>query len=127
MVVRGWDSCGLRCMFDDRREETVRKAKRAMWDQSHELYPLFPHGNHTEPLSEKAITSEAMQHVYVEDCDSDWDEQLKALTPEDAVNVDAVRLVRGEIAFPTATARVTPQKSLDGKKVYPMFTPAREH
>ena len=37
MVVRGWGSCGRRYMFDDRREKTVRNARRTVWDQSHEV------------------------------------------------------------------------------------------
>ena len=92
MVVRGWDSCGLRCMFDDRHEETVRNANHAMWDESHELYPLFPNCDHTEP-SETAITTEAMEHVCTEDDEHSCDEQLRALTSKDAVTVDAVRHV----------------------------------
>ena len=77
MVVRGWDSCGLRCMFDDRREETVRIAKRAMWDESHELYPLFPNCDHAELPSETAITTEMMEHVCTEHDEHGCDEQLQ--------------------------------------------------
>ena len=45
MVLRGWDSCGLRCLFDERRPEVVRDAKRAVHDTSHPLHPLIPKGD----------------------------------------------------------------------------------
>jgi hypothetical protein len=42
MIKRGWDACGLRSMFDERRAGVVRQAKLATHDTSHHLYPLFP-------------------------------------------------------------------------------------
>ena len=91
-------------MFDDRREETVRNAKRATWDQSYELSPLFPNGDHTEPPLETGITNEVMEPVRTEDDEHGCAEQLTAPTCEDAVTVDAVRhvLIMKKIAPPPA-------------------------
>lgn len=57
MVVAGWDKCGLRCMFDDRKAHTRRHAMLAVSDSSHHLFPLFPN-NEISSLPQAVLDGE---------------------------------------------------------------------
>ena len=131
MVIRGWDSCGLRCMFDERREETVRNAKRAIWDESHELYPLFPNNDHTElpPETVAGIAEPDMEPLCILGDTGDCDQQLRALVSEGAATVAVVQRVLGDIAAPPTAPQQAVPTSVAGRRqsLYPIFAAARRH
>ena len=106
MVIRA----GLRCMFDERREEIVRNAKRAIWDESHELYPLFPNNDHTklQPETVAGISEPDMEPMCILGDTGDCDQQLSALDSEDAATVAVVQRVLGDIAAPPTAPATAP-------------------
>jgi hypothetical protein len=81
MVIRGWDVCGLRSMFDGRCAEVVPDAKHATYDESHELHPLFPNGELGElpPEVAEGCTEPDMEPLFCEGNAAACEEQLAEL------------------------------------------------
>ena len=100
MVKSSWERCGLRCMFDERKEKTMRAALSAATDSSDPLYPLFPQGDMNYPGSDDAAEPEPAQR------DPDvYDEENIDPETTDRVRVLARSLDQEEADVPPANRK----------------------
>ena len=123
MVLRGWDYCGLHCMFDERRPEVVH-------DTSHPLYPLFPE-NDQRALPEghdDAIRREPGMEPAA-DLPADVQSPNELLQLVQAEDPDTVSHVRSVLTAEAATAQPrTPEPqpvAVYGCRLYNMFDLAK--
>nr|BAV58298.1 hypothetical protein [Ulva partita] len=125
MVKRGWDACGLRCMFDERREPVIRRAKSAVYDETDEFYPLFPDSKICsppldaeddavkEPLAEPFNEPEALQPI------EKLQEKLKEDDPMAMQHVEELMLEAQAAASAASASR--PVAMVRGLRMCPLF------
>jgi hypothetical protein len=116
-------------MFDGRRAEVVRDAKRATYDESHELHPLFPNGELGElpPEVAEGCTEPDMEPLFCEGNAADCEEQLAELASVDWETVTCVQRVMQALAVPEMPERVAapvPEAGA-GRKLFPIFAAAK--
>jgi hypothetical protein len=135
MIKRGWDACGLRSMFDERRAGVVRQAKLATHDTSHHLYPLFPSNDVAAlPLEVAAGEHEPeMEPLYEKTEGAPTQEQLEEGDPSfvDAELQQGVRAALQAVAMQSAPCRQPARSSAAqagtsaGQALFPIFAAAR--
>ena len=121
MVLRGWDSCGPGRMFDERRPEVVRDAKRAVHDTSHPSDPLFPKRDQRalpEGHDGAILTEPEMEPVVDLPADVQSPEELPQLV--EAEDPNTVSHVRSVLAAEARTPELQPV-AVQGCRVYPLF------
>lgn len=89
VVVAGWDKCGLRGMFDERKPQLLARVNRALTDVDDPLYPLFPKGDRdTLPADADADEAAAVpphreEALSDESGDEDTEERADSLLHEE--------------------------------------------
>lgn len=123
MVIKGWDACGLRCMFDHRRAHVVSRARLAQYDETNEFYPLFPESKISAPpldAEDDAVKESMMELDSVQPVDQTIEELQQHLMQEDPSALQHVQTLQTEESEASPAATAAPA-IVGGRRLCPLF------
>lgn len=125
LVIRGWDSCGLRCMFDERRAAVVKQAKAAAYNESNKFYPLFPNSGIGAPppdADDDAVKEPLAQPVSEPVAHQTIEELQEQLKQDDPGAVQHVEQLLAEAQASASSPPAAPAAAVIGRKrICPLF------
>ena len=118
----------LRCMFDDRREDTFKEAHAAMYNSEHEFFPLFKNKDFREdpagPDDDQQVVQDDMLKL---DEACTLEDVQNRLEQEDPITMQHVRHVLSEKDAAPVHKPAEPAEPVDksGRKICPLFLPSQ--